>query len=139
VPVDAAVQEQPEPVVVEVSESVSNAFDLLDEQVDGFGGPLDAPPVVCQARISVSHRLIVRASRAVSGNPAAVRPGGELGQRDLGIVGWRCGVDVAEEFFDGPGVVDLVAWVAGGSGGLEPAPLAVGEPFGGLEQCPATP
>jgi hypothetical protein len=63
------VQEQPEPVVVEVSESVSNAFDLLDEQVDGFGGPLDAPPVVCQARISVSHRLIVRANRAVSGNP----------------------------------------------------------------------
>ena len=36
-PVDAGVEEQPEPVVVEVAEPVPDLLDLLDQAVDGFG------------------------------------------------------------------------------------------------------
>jgi hypothetical protein len=34
----AAVQEESEPVVVEVTEAVPDSFDLLDQQVHRFGG-----------------------------------------------------------------------------------------------------
>jgi hypothetical protein len=37
VPGDPAVQQQASPAVIEVSESVADAQDFLDQQVDGFG------------------------------------------------------------------------------------------------------
>ncbi len=46
VPGDAAVQEQAQPVVVEVAEAVSDALDLLDHEVDGFGGSVADAGVV---------------------------------------------------------------------------------------------
>jgi hypothetical protein len=41
-PADAAVQEQPQAVVVEVAEAVAAALDLLDKQVQRLGGPIGA-------------------------------------------------------------------------------------------------
>jgi hypothetical protein len=41
-PLDAAVQQQPQPVVSEVAEAVPNPFHLLDQQVHGLGGPVGA-------------------------------------------------------------------------------------------------
>src|SRR5512133_3427810 len=42
-PADAAVQQQPQPVVGEVATAVAGPLDLLDEQVDGLGGAVGAP------------------------------------------------------------------------------------------------
>jgi hypothetical protein len=41
-PPDATVQQQPQAVVGEVAETVSDALDLLDEQIHGLGGPVGA-------------------------------------------------------------------------------------------------
>jgi hypothetical protein len=41
-PGDAAVQQQPQPVVGEVAEAVPDALDLFDEQVDGLGESVGA-------------------------------------------------------------------------------------------------
>ncbi len=40
-PVDAAAQQQAQSVGVEVGESAADALDLLDGQVDGFGGAVE--------------------------------------------------------------------------------------------------
>jgi hypothetical protein len=45
VPFDAAVQQRAEPVVIEIAEVVPDTFDLLDQQVDGLGRAVGAPPV----------------------------------------------------------------------------------------------
>ena len=39
-PPDAAVQQQPQPVVGEVTEAVPDPLHFLDEQVDRLGGPV---------------------------------------------------------------------------------------------------
>jgi hypothetical protein len=41
-PPDAAVQQQPQPVVGEVAKAVPDPLHLLDEQVQCFGGPVGA-------------------------------------------------------------------------------------------------
>jgi hypothetical protein len=41
-PPDAAMQQQPQPVVSEVAEAVADALHLLDQQVDGLDGPVGA-------------------------------------------------------------------------------------------------
>ena len=48
----AAVEEHAEPVVREPFEAMAAALDLLDEEVEAFGGPFEAPVSWC-ARISV--------------------------------------------------------------------------------------
>lgn len=45
-PRDAAVEGEPESVVVEVAEPVADALDLLDEKLHGFGRPVREPGVV---------------------------------------------------------------------------------------------
>jgi hypothetical protein len=42
-PPDAAVQQQPQPVVGEVAEAMPDPLDLFDEQVQCLGGPVGAP------------------------------------------------------------------------------------------------
>jgi hypothetical protein len=46
--------------VGEVAEAVPERLDHFDKQVDGLGGPLEPPPVVCQASISASQARTVR-------------------------------------------------------------------------------
>ena len=46
VPRDATAQEEPEAVVVEAPETVTDAPCLLDQQIDGLGAPVRAPGVV---------------------------------------------------------------------------------------------
>ena len=41
-PPDAAVQQQPQPVVGEVPEAMADPLHLLDQQVHGFGGSVGA-------------------------------------------------------------------------------------------------
>jgi hypothetical protein len=60
------VQQETEPVVVEIAESVPDSLDLLDQQVDRFGGALDTPPVPNQANISLRQESMVRAKRVSS-------------------------------------------------------------------------
>jgi hypothetical protein len=45
VSLDAVVQQQEQPVVVEVAEPVPDPLDLPDQQVDRFVGPLEIRPV----------------------------------------------------------------------------------------------
>ena len=52
-PCDAAVEQEPESVVVEVAEPVADAFDLFDEQVHGLRRP------VRQAGVVVGEHLVV--------------------------------------------------------------------------------
>ena len=67
VPVDAAVQQEPEPVVGEVAETVADALDFLDEQVHRFGAP-----VADAAGVEVGEQLT---SPGVDGAGEAVQLG----------------------------------------------------------------
>ena len=68
-------QQEAEPVVVEVAESVSDSLDLLDEQVDRFGG-------------AVGHAAGVEVGQQfwVPGVDGAGQPG-EFGDVGVGAVG----------------------------------------------------
>lgn len=80
-PLDAAAEEEPSPVVVEVAVAVADAADLLDEQVDGFGRSvggagggvegegLVAPPVngAGEATERLSRMFAQRVSRVMAG------------------------------------------------------------------------
>jgi hypothetical protein len=66
-PADAAVQQQPQPVVGEVAEAMPDALDLLTSRFTASAGPLEQPLVAWKARISASQALTVRASRDSSG------------------------------------------------------------------------
>jgi hypothetical protein len=61
-PRDAAVQQQPQPVVGEVAEAVPDPLDLLDQQVDGLSGPIGAAIGGVEGEDLDLPRLTVRAS-----------------------------------------------------------------------------
>ena len=107
-------QQEPQPVVVEVAEPMPHALDLLHEGVDGLGSGV-GEPVAC---VVGDHFGLPPADRL--GQPAALGDVGgrgglvELVERVAGGGLVPGGVDGSEGLLDDVGVPDLVVRVAGG-------------------------
>jgi hypothetical protein len=137
-PFDAAVQQESEPIVLEVAEAVPDALDLLDQQVHGFGGS------VGQAGAVPAEDLVLpppdgggeAAELGDVGTPAvdveALEPPSSLALRAGGVY-------LPQQLLGEVGGADLAGGVAGVEPGLNASPPSLGQPFVSDEQLAADP
>jgi hypothetical protein len=96
-------------------------------------GPLEQPPVTCQARISPSQARTVRASRDSSATPSPSASGrsapGGAGRRHADR-----GVDGPQQLLALPGSSDLTRGITSGQPGPQPHPSSAGELLGRGQQ-----
>jgi len=127
VPVDAAVQQQPEAVVVEVAEAVAGSLDLLDQQVHHLGRAVGDAAVV-----EVGEQLVA---------PGVDSHGEAVQLRDIGVgamhpppvqpppslVAGLGAVEQPQVLGGDPGGSDLSVDVADVEPGQQPVPGQVGQ------------
>ena len=94
-PFDAAVEQKPEPIVLEVAEAVADPLDLLDEQVHGFGGPVGQAGAVPTEDLvfPTPHR---RGEAAEFDDVGGAAVGVEALEALAGLPGGTGGVDLSE-------------------------------------------
>jgi len=121
-------EHDPQPVMIEVLEAVSQTTDLFDDQIDGFGAAVGNP-----RSIEVGHHLGPPGAEGAAqsgnlGDGAAVEAVEHLG-RDLTALRWGGVVDGAELLVALPGQVHLICGVAGVEAVADLGLLAFGEVF----------
>ena len=119
-PPDAAIQQQPQPVVGEVAEAVPDPLDLLDEQVHGLGGPVgtalgrvEGEDLGFPGPDSAGKPRQLR-------HPDAVRPAVEALQRGPGVGQVADGIDRTQQLLALPGRGDLTARTSSRQAGPQP-------------------
>ena len=138
-PPDAAVQQQPQPVVFEVAETVPDPLHLLDEQVDRLGGAVGA-----------AGGLVPGEDLGLPGAHGAgqagqlkelhtVAPAVEALQRGPGGGQVSGGVDRTQQFLALPGGRHLAETVTGSESRAQPCLAAASELLGGRQQQLADP
>jgi hypothetical protein len=113
------VQQQPQSVVGEVRKPCPTRLTFLTSGFSVSVGPLEQPSGACQARISASHALTVRASRD-SSPTWTPRPAVGAVQRGAGCRGADRGVHGPKSFHALPGRGDLTGGIPGRQPGPQP-------------------
>src|SRR5215216_4536535 len=138
-PPDAAMQQQPQPVIGEVAEAVADPLHLLDEQVDRLGGPIGA------AGGQVPGQDLGLPGPHGAGQTGqleeldAVAPAVEAVQRDAGARQITGGVDRTQQFLALPGGRDLAETIPRRESRVQPRSATAGELFGRCQQQLADP
>jgi hypothetical protein len=131
-PYHTAAQEEPEAIVVEVAESMTDAADLFDEEVDGFGGSVGLAGGV------VRQDLVVPGAHGSGqgvelGDPAFVAMAVELVEGPAGCLLVSRRVDLAEKLHGQPGGGHISLGIAQLEAGDEAFPASLVQPFGADE------
>ena len=131
-------KQEPEPVVVEVTESAANSFDLFDHQVGAFGGGVGEPGGV------VGEDLVVpgpdgfgEAGELVDVGLVAVAV--EPGQSPLGRLDRAGGVGLAKEFFGQIRGADFASGITETQAVFDALPTSLAESLVADEQQPPDP
>ena len=128
-PGDAAgVEQDPEPVVVEMRKPWPQRFTFFTHRLRPSVGPLDAP-VTWWARISERHERSVLPSDTISGTSSARQPAMALSSRTRASRQDVREVDVAHRFLGQPGAEHLVSRVADAEAEQHPMLAALVEAF----------
>ena len=137
-PVDAGVQQEVQSVVVEVAESVADAFDLLDQQVDALGGS------VGETAGGVEREDLGFPGEDGLGEPDELGDlgvGDEVVERDETAAGVReigCGVDLPAHLLGHPRGADLAVAITD-EASIDAVELTIGEAFVAAQQQPSDP
>ncbi len=132
-PCNPTAQKEPEPIVVEVAESMADSADLLDEQVHGLGGSVRQPGGV------VGEHLVLPGGDGL-GQPAHLgdlhlgAPPVERSQRPPGSERVGGGIHGTKELLGRPGGADLVEAVPGGQAGGDADSASLTEALGTHQQ-----
>ena len=127
IPLDAAAEEESASIVGEVAVAVAEAADLLDEQVDGFGGSVGGAAGGVEGEDLVAPAVDGVRKPCELGD---VGVGGVLEEHDqpaLRVGQVACGVDLGQEFAGEPDGGDVAVGVAGCEAVAEAFPAAVVE------------
>src|SRR5690606_37467595 len=138
-PFDAAGEEQPEPVVVEVAEAVAGSAGVLDEQVHGLGGAVAGAVGGVEGEKLVGPAVDGRGEPDQLGHIGLRAPLEERDQASAGVVDVDSAEHGPQELLGQQGGADLAPAVTSVEATLQSSPAPVVEVLAGHEQQPADP